>query len=75
MPHVFRGTFIVALVLALAWAFQPASAADVKLTLWRLKTYIPPADKILDTTAQECAKQSRKRIYNFNCLVPCRFSF
>src|SRR5215470_16076002 len=57
MPHVFRGILIVALVLAVAWAFQPASVADVKLTLWRLKTYIPPADKILDTTTQECAKQ------------------
>src|SRR5262245_65429867 len=58
MPHVFRGILIVALVLALTWAvFQRASAADVKLTLWRLKTYIPPADKILDATAQECAKQ------------------
>ena len=57
MPHVFRWTFIVALVLVLAWAQEPAGAADVKLTLWRLKTYIPPADKILDTSAQECAKQ------------------
>ena len=52
-----RRILILALVLALVWALQPARAADVKLTLWRLKTYIPPADKILDTTAQDCAKR------------------
>src|SRR6266487_2904830 len=27
------------------------------MTLWRLKTYIPPADKILDTSIQECGKK------------------
>jgi multiple sugar transport system substrate-binding protein len=52
-----RRILTLALILALAWALQPARAADVKLTLWRLKTYIPPADKILDTTAQDCAKR------------------
>ena len=26
--------------------------------MWRLKTYIPPADKILDANAQECAKKA-----------------
>src|SRR5260370_39831776 len=57
MSKVFRWILLSAAVLALAVAFHPASAADVKLTLWRLKTYIPPADKILDTSAQECAKQ------------------
>jgi len=52
-----RRILTLALILALAWALHPARAADVKLTLWRLKTYIPPADKILDTTAQDCAKK------------------
>ncbi len=42
MPNAPRRVLTIALVLALAWALQPASAADVKLTLWRLKTYIPP---------------------------------
>jgi multiple sugar transport system substrate-binding protein len=57
MSNAFRRIVIVAFVLALAWTLQPASAADVKLTLWRLKTYIPPADKVLDTSIQDCAKQ------------------
>jgi len=57
MPKAPRRILSVALILALAWALQPAGAADVKLTLWRLKTYIPPADKILDTTVQDCAKR------------------
>src|SRR3984893_18447666 len=57
MPKAPRRILTVVLVLALAWALQPARAADVKLSLWRLKTYIPPADKILDTTVQDCAKQ------------------
>ena len=57
MPKAPRRILTIAVVLALAWALQPARAADVKLTLWRLKTYIPPADKILDTTVQECGKQ------------------
>ncbi len=52
-----RRIFTIALILALAGALAPARAADVKLTLWRLKTYIPPADKILDTTIQECGKK------------------
>src|SRR5215467_13681479 len=52
-----RRIFTIALVLAVAGALAPARAADVKMTLWRLKTYIPPADKILDTTIQECGKK------------------
>src|SRR5262245_48953104 len=52
-----RRIFTIALLLALAGALAPARAADVKMTLWRLKTYIPPADKILDTTIQECGKK------------------
>ena len=52
-----RRIFTIAIILALAGALAPARAADVKLTLWRLKTYIPPADKILDTTIQDCAKK------------------
>ena len=52
-----RRIFTIALILALAGALAPARAADVKMTLWRLKTYIPPADKILDTTIQECGKK------------------
>ena len=43
-------------VLILVAVFAPASGAG-KLSLWRLKTYIPPADKILDANAQECAKK------------------
>src|SRR6266567_619006 len=53
MSKAFRWILLSAAVLAL----QPASAADVKMTLWRLKTYIPPADKILDTSIQECGKK------------------
>jgi multiple sugar transport system substrate-binding protein len=52
-----RRIVTIALILALAGALAPARAADVKMTLWRLKTYIPPADKILDTTIQECGKK------------------
>ncbi len=52
-----RRILVILIAIALAWTLQPARAADVKLTLWRLKTYIPPADKILDTTVQDCAKQ------------------
>src|SRR6266704_2608506 len=57
MSKAFRWILLSAAVLALALALQPASAADVKMTLWRLKTYIPPADKILDTSIQECGKK------------------
>ena len=46
----------IASVLILFAAFSSASGAG-KLSLWRLKTYIPPADKILDANAQECAKK------------------
>src|SRR5215470_16720689 len=52
-----RRIFTIVLILVLAGALAPARAADVKLTLWRLKTYIPPADKILDTTIQDCSKE------------------
>src|SRR2546425_11402242 len=57
MSKAFRWILLSACVLVLALALQPASAADVKMTLWRLKTYIPPADKILDTSIQECGKK------------------
>ncbi len=46
----------IASVLILFAAFSSASGAG-KLSLWRLKTDIPPADKILDANAQECAKR------------------
>jgi len=46
----------IASVLILFAAFSSASGAG-KLSLWRLKTDIPPADKILDANAQECAKK------------------
>jgi multiple sugar transport system substrate-binding protein len=52
-----RRIVTIALILAVAGALAPARAADVRMTLWRLKTYIPPADKILDTTIQECGKK------------------
>jgi multiple sugar transport system substrate-binding protein len=58
MRHASSRILVAVLVLAVAWALTPASAADVKLTLWRLKTYIPPADKILDTNIQECGKRA-----------------
>jgi multiple sugar transport system substrate-binding protein len=57
MPTAPRRILTIALILAVAGALAPARAADVKVTLWRLKTYIPPADKILDTTIQECGKK------------------
>src|SRR5260370_42469812 len=53
MSKAFRWILLSAGVLALALALQPASAADVKMPLWRLKAYIPPAAKILGTTIQE----------------------
>ena len=53
-----RVAIVVALLAVVAvTAFAPATAAG-KLSMWRLKTYIPPADKILDTNAQECAKKA-----------------
>jgi len=57
MKNVTGCLVAAGLLIALALTLQPASAASLKLTLWRLKTYIPPADKILDTNAQECAKK------------------
>src|SRR5262250_2854297 len=52
-----RLAIVIALVgLAAGSTLVPASAAG-KLSLWRLKTYIPPADKILDGNAQDCAKK------------------
>ncbi len=52
----------LALILALAAVtalpvLEPAAAAG-KLSVWRLKTYIPPADKILDANLQECGKKA-----------------
>jgi multiple sugar transport system substrate-binding protein len=48
---------LIALTAVLVTMPEPPAAAD-KLSVWRLKTYIPPADKILDTNAQECAKKA-----------------
>jgi len=48
---------LLALTAVLVSMAEPPAAAG-KLSLWRLKTYIPPADKILDTNAQECAKKA-----------------
>ena len=45
-------------VVALVAPDPGPTAAAGKLSLWRLKTYIPPADKILDANAQECAKKA-----------------
>jgi len=47
---------LIALTAVLVSMPEPPAAAG-KLSLWRLKTYIPPADKILDTTIQDCAKK------------------
>src|SRR5262245_58737414 len=47
---------LIALTVLVLMPEPPAAAG--KLSLWRLKTYIPPADKILDTNAQECAKKA-----------------
>jgi multiple sugar transport system substrate-binding protein len=49
-------TLTALLALVVVVSLPPASAA-VQLRLWRLKTYIPPADKILDTNIQECGKK------------------
>jgi multiple sugar transport system substrate-binding protein len=57
MTKVSRSVVGLAAVLVVVAALSPASAAG-KLSLWRLKTYIPPADKILDANAQECAKRT-----------------
>jgi len=54
---VKRLAVVVALLAVSVGLLAPASAAG-KLSLWRLKTYIPPADKILDANAQECAKKA-----------------
>jgi len=54
-------TRLAVLVALLTVAVVPAlgpSAAAGRLSLWRLKTYIPPADKILDANAQDCAKKA-----------------
>ena len=48
---------LIALTAVLVSMPEPPAAAG-KLSLWRLKTYIPPADKILDANAQECAKKA-----------------
>jgi len=49
---------LLIVVVALVTPAPGPTAAAGKLSLWRLKTYIPPADKILDANAQECAKKS-----------------
>ncbi len=49
---------LLVLVVALVAPHPGPTAAAGKLSLWRLKTYIPPADKILDANAQECAKKA-----------------
>src|SRR5438094_8071711 len=51
------GVLFALLTIAAAPLLEPAAAAG-KLSLWRLKTYIPPADKILDLNAQDCAKKA-----------------
>ena len=54
-------TVLAVVLIAVAALVVPSSgptAAAGKLSLWRLKTYIPPADKILDANAQECAKKA-----------------
>jgi len=48
---------LIALTAVLVSMPEPPAAAG-KLSLWRLKTYIPPADKILVANAQECAKKA-----------------
>ncbi len=48
---------VALLTVAVVPALAPQAAAG-KLSLWRLKTYIPPADKILDANAQDCAKKA-----------------
>src|SRR5881409_3979888 len=48
---------VTLLTVAVVPALAPQAAAG-KLSLWRLKTYIPPADKILDANAQDCAKKA-----------------
>jgi multiple sugar transport system substrate-binding protein len=49
---------LLIVVVALVAPDPGPTAAASKLSLWRLKTYIPPADKILDANAQECAKKA-----------------
>src|SRR2546428_2470913 len=51
------GVLLALLTVVAVPVLEPAAAAG-KLSLWRLKTYIPPADKILDANAQECAKKA-----------------
>jgi multiple sugar transport system substrate-binding protein len=53
---VLAAAALTALLALIVVSFAPASAA-AQLRLWRLKTYIPPADKILDTNIQECGKK------------------
>ncbi|HKA62121.1 MAG TPA: extracellular solute-binding protein [Methylomirabilota bacterium] len=49
---------LLIVVVALVAPDPGPTAGAGKLSLWRLKTYIPPADKILDANAQECAKKA-----------------
>src|SRR5215467_15170607 len=52
-----RLAVLIAFTTVVVATLEPSGAAG-KLNLWRLKTYIPPADKILDANAQECAKKA-----------------
>src|SRR4029453_272517 len=61
MSTLTRLTPLAVLLIVVAALVAPdpgPTAAAGKLSLWRLKTYIPPADKILDANAQECAKKA-----------------
>jgi len=49
---------LLIVVVALVAPDPGPTAGAGKLSLWRLNTYIPPADKILDANAQECAKKA-----------------
>jgi multiple sugar transport system substrate-binding protein len=56
-PLTVLAVLLIVAVALVAPRPGPTAAAG-KLSLWRLKTYIPPADKILDANAQECAKKA-----------------
>jgi multiple sugar transport system substrate-binding protein len=56
-PLTVLAVLLIVAVALVAPDPGPTAAAG-KLSLWRLKTYIPPADKILDANAQECAKKA-----------------
>ena len=58
LPRLTPLAVLLIVVVALVAPDPGPTAAAGKLSLWRLKTYIPPADKILDANAQECAKKA-----------------